>query len=249
LPASSPRASSFWFTGRDGLAEGGQRDLTMAVCLIVATAFLFVAMRRDWPWAAAAFGLFSGVALTIKPHRDPPESCTVTACCMGAAKISHRAAADPQSLRSPARSPQASRVWLHPRSASSFCCESGRSPHSSRASTASSPTTPALGTSPAPLYSAAQHLASASTGSDLDRVFGAGRIVFPPAAQREGESPRNWETDRPAGGCSLRPHQLRGARAPRSALLSLPAAGLPVAADGRGTSPAPRSLWRQSPGQ
>jgi hypothetical protein len=53
--------------GRDGLAEGGQRDLTMAVCLIVATAFLFVAMRRDWPWAAAAFGLFSGVALTIKP--------------------------------------------------------------------------------------------------------------------------------------------------------------------------------------
>ena len=28
--------------GRDGLAEGGQRDLTMAVCLVVATAFLFV---------------------------------------------------------------------------------------------------------------------------------------------------------------------------------------------------------------
>jgi hypothetical protein len=53
--------------GRDGLAEGGQRDLTMAVCLIVATAFLFVAIRRDWPWAAAAFGLFSGAALTIKP--------------------------------------------------------------------------------------------------------------------------------------------------------------------------------------
>jgi hypothetical protein len=53
--------------GRDGLSEGGQRDLTMAVCLIVATAFLFVAMRKDWPWAAAAFGLFCGVALTIKP--------------------------------------------------------------------------------------------------------------------------------------------------------------------------------------
>jgi hypothetical protein len=57
--------------GRDGLAEGGQRDLTMAVCLIVATAFLFVAIRRDWPWAATAFGLFSGTALTIKPTALP----------------------------------------------------------------------------------------------------------------------------------------------------------------------------------
>jgi hypothetical protein len=57
--------------GRDGLAEGGQRDLTMAVCLVVATAFLFVAIRRDWQWAAAAFGLFSGVALTIKPTALP----------------------------------------------------------------------------------------------------------------------------------------------------------------------------------
>jgi hypothetical protein len=57
--------------GRDGLAEGGQRDLTMAVCLIAATAFLFVAIRRDAAWAAAAFGLFSGVALTIKPTALP----------------------------------------------------------------------------------------------------------------------------------------------------------------------------------
>jgi hypothetical protein len=57
--------------GRDGLAEGGQRDLTMAVCLAVATAFLFAAIRRDWQWAAAAFGLFSGVALTIKPTALP----------------------------------------------------------------------------------------------------------------------------------------------------------------------------------
>jgi hypothetical protein len=53
--------------GRDGLAEGGQRDLTMAVCLLVATAFLFVAVRRDSLWGAFVFGLFSGVALTIKP--------------------------------------------------------------------------------------------------------------------------------------------------------------------------------------
>ena len=57
--------------GRDGLSEGGQRDLTMAVCLIVATAFLFVAIRRDWPWAMTVFGLFSGVALTIKPTALP----------------------------------------------------------------------------------------------------------------------------------------------------------------------------------
>lgn len=57
--------------GRDGLAEGGQRDLTMAVCLIVATAFLFAALRHDWAWACAAFGLFSGVALTIKPTALP----------------------------------------------------------------------------------------------------------------------------------------------------------------------------------
>jgi len=57
--------------GRDGLAEGGQRDLTMAICLVVATAFVFVAIRRDAAWAAAAFGLFSGVALTIKPTALP----------------------------------------------------------------------------------------------------------------------------------------------------------------------------------
>jgi thiamine transporter ThiT len=53
--------------GRDGLAEGGQRDLTMAVCLLAATAFLFIAVRRNALWAAAAFGLLSGIAATIKP--------------------------------------------------------------------------------------------------------------------------------------------------------------------------------------
>ena len=65
--------------GRDGLAEGGQRDLTMAVCLLAATAFLFLAVRRDTPkhdprhapWAATAFGLLSGVAVTIKPTALP----------------------------------------------------------------------------------------------------------------------------------------------------------------------------------
>lgn len=58
--------------GRDGLAEGGQRDLTMAVCLLAATAFLCVAMRRalgGWGLLlpVALFGLFSGIAATIKP--------------------------------------------------------------------------------------------------------------------------------------------------------------------------------------
>jgi len=57
--------------GRDGLAEGGQRDLTMAVLLLAATAFLFLAVRKGSSWSAAAFGLLSGVALTIKPTALP----------------------------------------------------------------------------------------------------------------------------------------------------------------------------------
>jgi hypothetical protein len=57
--------------GRDGLAEGGQRDLTMAVLLLTATAFLFVAVRKGSPRSAAAFGLLSGIALTIKPTALP----------------------------------------------------------------------------------------------------------------------------------------------------------------------------------
>jgi len=74
--------------GRDGLAEGGQRDLTMGVCLIAATAFLFLAVRytlsdasalafpsrwagRREGWFAWVFGLFSGLAFTIKPTTLP----------------------------------------------------------------------------------------------------------------------------------------------------------------------------------
>jgi hypothetical protein len=52
---------------RDGLAQGGQRDLTMAVCLLGATAFLLTALRGRSRWAGAAFGLLSGVGFTIKP--------------------------------------------------------------------------------------------------------------------------------------------------------------------------------------
>ena len=56
---------------RDGLAEGGQRDLTMAVALLAATALLLHAIRRQTLWSAAAFGLLSGLALTIKPTALP----------------------------------------------------------------------------------------------------------------------------------------------------------------------------------
>ena len=62
--------------GRDGVEQGGQRDLTMAVCLIAGTALLAAALRAGaWskrvPWLAAAFGLLSGVALAIKPSIGP----------------------------------------------------------------------------------------------------------------------------------------------------------------------------------
>jgi len=67
LPALFSSSLFILVHGRDGLAQGGQRDLTMAVCLIAATAFLLHAVRKDSSWASAAFGLLSGVAVTIKP--------------------------------------------------------------------------------------------------------------------------------------------------------------------------------------
>ncbi len=56
---------------RDGLAEGGQRDLTMAVALIAATALLLLALRTRALWPMALSGLLSGLALTIKPTALP----------------------------------------------------------------------------------------------------------------------------------------------------------------------------------
>jgi hypothetical protein len=62
--------------GRDGLIELGQRDLTMTVCLLLGYAFLFTGLRTDRaahppqktrPWMTALFGVFCGVATTIKP--------------------------------------------------------------------------------------------------------------------------------------------------------------------------------------
>jgi hypothetical protein len=59
--------------GRDGLAQGGQRDLTMAVLLLAGTAFLLATIRASLNHSAyaAAFGLLSGIALTIKPTIAP----------------------------------------------------------------------------------------------------------------------------------------------------------------------------------
>lgn len=53
--------------GRDGLGQGGQRDLTMAICLLVSIAFLFEGVRKNRAWSMAAFGLCAGMAATIKP--------------------------------------------------------------------------------------------------------------------------------------------------------------------------------------
>ena len=61
--------------GRDGIIDAGQRDLSMAVLLLGATAFLFVALRvkdrRPSLWAWFGFGLLSGMAWTIKPTALP----------------------------------------------------------------------------------------------------------------------------------------------------------------------------------
>ena len=72
---------------RDGLAQGGQRDLAMAVLLLLATASLSLAIRTTthtgcpalakprWGGAPLSlftlFGLFAGLALTIKPTALP----------------------------------------------------------------------------------------------------------------------------------------------------------------------------------
>lgn len=58
--------------GRDGVMMLGQRDLTMTACLMVAYAFLFVALRGrpgEWvrAWRMGVSGLFCAAAATIKP--------------------------------------------------------------------------------------------------------------------------------------------------------------------------------------
>ncbi|MDP9040326.1 MAG: hypothetical protein M3O02_13825, partial [Acidobacteriota bacterium] len=62
-----PGALFFLIHTRDGLAQGGQRDLTIAAALVCASACLVRAVESPSPLAAAAFGLLSGLAFTIKP--------------------------------------------------------------------------------------------------------------------------------------------------------------------------------------
>ena len=53
------------FHGRDGMAQLGQRDLQMAVSLLVAYACLFYALRTKLIWPMFLFGMAAGVAATI----------------------------------------------------------------------------------------------------------------------------------------------------------------------------------------
>jgi hypothetical protein len=67
--------------GRDGLEQGGQRDFAMAVLLLGATAFLFTAVRRNWVWSSAIFGLLSGIAFSIKPTVLPLSFAQIVFAC------------------------------------------------------------------------------------------------------------------------------------------------------------------------
>jgi hypothetical protein len=67
LPALFASSLFLLIHGRDGLAQGGQRDLTMAVFLLAATACLLLVIRRGSLAGAIGFGLLSGLAVSIKP--------------------------------------------------------------------------------------------------------------------------------------------------------------------------------------
>jgi len=67
--------------GRDGLEQGGQRDFAMAVLLLGATAVLFTAVRRNWLWCSAVFGLCSGLAFSIKPTVLPLSFAQLVFAC------------------------------------------------------------------------------------------------------------------------------------------------------------------------
>ncbi|CAN5589602.1 hypothetical protein BH10ACI4_BH10ACI4_35360 [soil metagenome] len=57
--------------GRDGIAQLGQRDLSITVLLLLACAALFHAHRTPSPRAEIFVGLFAGIACTIKPTAIP----------------------------------------------------------------------------------------------------------------------------------------------------------------------------------
>lgn len=92
-PIAPARRSNSWFPGlfaaclfivihgRDGLEQGGQRDFVMAVLLLVATAFLFSAVRRRSIWSVTLFGLLSGLAFSIKPTVLPLSAAELVFSC------------------------------------------------------------------------------------------------------------------------------------------------------------------------
>lgn len=94
-PISNPHASSRrrWLPGllaaslfilihgRDGFAQGGQRDLTISVLLLAATAFLVRAVERNRLWSSALFGFLSGIACSIKPVVLPLQFAQLVFAC------------------------------------------------------------------------------------------------------------------------------------------------------------------------
>lgn len=62
-------AAGFFFIlhVHDGIDQAGERDLVLAVLMLLGCAAIFAALRRfSWAWSAV-FGLASGAAMTIKP--------------------------------------------------------------------------------------------------------------------------------------------------------------------------------------
>lgn len=53
--------------GRDGIPQTGQRDLIIAVLVLLFTTLLFLAIRNNESWFALFAGFFIGAACTIKP--------------------------------------------------------------------------------------------------------------------------------------------------------------------------------------
>lgn len=68
--------------GRDGIGQAGQRDLTMSICLLIGTAFLFMGVRRARLWPFVLFGFFSGIAATIKPTILPFGAVLMALACV-----------------------------------------------------------------------------------------------------------------------------------------------------------------------
>jgi hypothetical protein len=79
--------------GRDGILELGQRDLSLAVMLLAAYAFLFLSLRLERPTLSLFFGIFTGLAVTIKPTvllLGPLSLCLVYFQCRRTRKVAWR---------------------------------------------------------------------------------------------------------------------------------------------------------------